>query len=213
MWSGHGPAGRAGWFLISQRSRPHRRRRGARAGPPDLCRPLQRPSSAPGAGAATAGSAGWPARRPRAPARYGAPARPTRRAAPRVPPTSCMNVFPHPTGSGLLEDPERLVPAGLVGAHAAEVVEHLGLPPPVAGPACRFQGELAGGTPIVPVAASVQEAGQAVGELPGHGPQFLLACLLDRGEEVGALGGEPTPPAARGLPLRRSGRQQTTCPP
>jgi Integrase core domain len=34
--------------------------------------------------------------RKRGPAR---PARPTRRAAPRVPPTSCRNVFPHPTGS------------------------------------------------------------------------------------------------------------------
>jgi putative transposase len=63
------------------------------------------------------GSAGWPAPRPRAQARYGAPARPTRRAAPRRPPTSCMNVFPHPTGRPAAQ---RRTPAGLVD------VKHVG---------------------------------------------------------------------------------------
>jgi hypothetical protein len=49
-------------------------------------------------GLVPAGSTRRPGRRPRPPAKQGASTRPARRASPRIPSTSCMNEFLHPTG-------------------------------------------------------------------------------------------------------------------
>jgi hypothetical protein len=70
------------------------------AGPAGLRRPQQHPSSAPSARTGTAGSTRRSNRRPRRPAKQGASTRPTRRTPPRIPSTSCMNAFAHPTGNG-----------------------------------------------------------------------------------------------------------------